>query len=483
MTTTELFIDGRHVAASGAATFTRESPLPGAGLSVAAAASESDARKAADAAAAAQPAWAALGPARRRALLLDAARLLETKLDEFADEMTRETGASRAWAGFNVHLGAQMLTEAAALTTHVGGEVIPSDVPSQLALGVRVPVGVVLGIAPWNAPVILAIRAIATPLACGNAVVLKGSDVCPATQALVATTLHEAGLPPGVVNFVTNAPADSSRVVEALVSHPAVRRVNFTGSTRVGKLVAECCARHLKPVVLELGGKAPFVVLDDADVGLAVAAAAFGAFANSGQICMSTERIIVDERVADEFVEKLALKARSLPMGDPRQGPVVLGSLVDRAAAERCNSLIHDALEHGATLVCGGRATSTMAPATLIDRVTREMRIYSEESFGPVKPIVRVDGAEAAIACANDNAYGLSAAVFGRDVARAWRVAQRIESGICHVNGPTVHDEPQMPFGGVKQSGYGRFGGQAGVQAFTELRWITLQLGARSYPF
>ena len=211
--------------------------------------------------------------------------------------------------------------------------------------------------------------------------------------------------------------------------------------------------------MLETGGKAPFVVLDDADLDAAVAAAAFGAFANSGQICMSTERIVVDASIADAFVAKLADKAASLPLGDPRQGSVVLGSLIDMKAVERCNALIDDALAHGATLVCGGKADSTLFPATLLDHVTPAMRIYAEESFGPVKGIVRVDGEDAAIRCANDNAFGLSSAVFSRDVARAMRVAARIESGICHVNGPTVHDEAQMPFGGVKDSGFGHFGG------------------------
>jgi benzaldehyde dehydrogenase (NAD) len=224
-------------------------------------------------------------------------------------------------------------------------------------------------------------------------------------------------------------------------------------------------------------------VLDDADLEAAVNAAAFGAFANSGQICMSTERIIVDRKIADEFVARLATKAKSLPLGDPRKGPVVLGSVVDMATVERCNALIDDALAKGATLLCGGKAETTLIPATLLDHVTPEMKIYGEESFGPVKGIVRVHGEEEAIACANDNAYGLSAAVFGRDLARAMNVARRIESGICHVNGPTVHDEAQMPFGGVKGSGIGHFGGKAGVAEFTELRWITVQTTPRHYPF
>jgi acyl-CoA reductase-like NAD-dependent aldehyde dehydrogenase len=337
--------------------------------------------------------------------------------------------------------------------------------------------------APWNAPVILGVRAIATPLACGNTVVLKGSELCPATHGLIIEALQEAGLPHGVVNFITNAPADAADVVEAMVAHPAVRRVNFTGSTAVGRIIAQTCARHLKPVVLELGGKAPLVVLDDADLEAAVNGAIFGAFANSGQICMSTERIVVDASIADAFVDKLAARAVGLPLGDPRKGPVVLGSVVDMRTVERCNALIDDALAKGAKLVCGGKADNTLMPATLLDHVTRDMRIYHEESFGPVKPIVRVSGVEEAVACANDNPYGLSAAVFGRDLARAMDVARRIESGICHVNGPTVHDEAQMPFGGVKDSGYGRFGGKAGIDAFTELRWMTVQTSPRHYPF
>lgn len=478
-----MLIDGERVLARGGTTFERLAPLGGGVASRAPAASVEDALAAVDAAQRAFPGWAATGPGARRALLLAAARALEARADEFARAMAEETGASAPWAGFNVHLAAGMLVEAACMTTQINGEVIPSDVPGSLAMALRVPAGVVLGIAPWNAPVILGVRAIATPLACGNTVVLKGSECCPATHSLIAQALHDAGLPPGVVNFVTNAPADAAAVVEAMVAHPAVRRVNFTGSTKVGRLIAQTCAIHLKPAVLELGGKAPLLVLDDADLDAAVDAAAFGAFANSGQICMSTERIVVDASVADAFVERLATKARGLPVGDPRAGPVVLGSVIGQATVDRCNALIDDALAHGARLVCGGKAKSTLMPATILDHVTRDMRIYGEESFGPVKPVIRVDGVEAAIACANDNAYGLSAAVFGRDIARAWSVAQRIESGICHINGPTVHDEAQMPFGGVKDSGYGRFGGQAGVQAFTELRWITLQTSARHYPF
>ncbi len=483
MTTISLLINGEHTAASNGATFERRNPLDGSVATTAPAATVQDAIAAVEAAAKAFPAWSATGPGQRRALLTQAAHALEAKAPAFIAAMAAETGASAMWAGFNVHLAAGTLLEAASLTTQITGEVIPSDVPGSLSMGLRQAAGVVLGMAPWNAPIILGVRAIAVPLACGNTVVLKGSELCPATHGLIVEALQEAGLPPGVVNFITNAPADAAAVVEAVVAHPAVRRVNFTGSTAVGKIIASTCAKYLKPVVLELGGKAPLVVLDDADLDAAVNAAAFGAFANSGQICMSTERIIVDDKIADAFVAKLAAKAASLPLGDPRQGPVVLGSVVDMGTVTRCNALIDDALAKGAKLLCGGKADSTLMPATLLDHVTPTMKIYSDESFGPVKGIVRVNGVEAAIACANDNAYGLSSAVFGHDIARALQVAGRIQSGICHVNGPTVHDEPQMPFGGVKGSGIGSFGGKAGIEAFTDLRWVTVQTTPRHYPF
>jgi len=483
MNTPSMLIGGERLAASNAATFERRNPLDHSVATTAPAATKADAQRAVDAAAQAFATWSQVGPGERRALLLKAAQAIESKGAALIAAMAAETGAAGPWAGFNVHLAADMLREAASITTQISGEVIPSDVPGSLALAVRRPAGVVLGIAPWNAPVILGIRAIATPLACGNTVIFKASELCPAVHGLIVDAFEDAGFPPGVVNFITNAPDDAAEIVETIVAHPALRRVNFTGSTRVGKLVAQTCARYLKPVVLELGGKAPMVVLADADLDAAVNGAAFGAFANSGQICMSTERLVVDRAIADAFVQKLAAKAAGLPLGDPRKGPVVLGSVVDAATVERCNALIDDALAKGATLVCGGKAENTLMPATLLDHVTADMRIYHEESFGPVKPVVRVDGIDDAVRVANDNPYGLSAAVFSRDITRAWDVANRIDSGICHINGPTVHDEAHMPFGGVKDSGYGRFGGKAGIDAFTELRWITIQTTDRHYPF
>ena len=476
-----LLVDGEPVGAQGGATFERRDPVTGQQATCAAAASVEDVNNVVAAARRAFDAWSQTGPSERRSLLLKAADLMESREAEFVDLMLRETGATAPWAGFNVHLGAGILREAAAMTTQITGEIIPSDKPGVLAMAVRQPVGVIVGIAPWNAPVILGTRAIAAALACGNTVILRSSELCPGTHHLIGRILNDAGFPRGVVNVLSNAPQDAPKIVEALVSHRDVSRINFTGSTRVGRIIAKLAAEHLKPVLLELGGKAPFVVLDDADLDHAVNAAAFGAFMNQGQICMSTERIIVDAKVADEFVAKFAAKASKLPAGDPRQH-VVLGSLIDLAPAEHMDTLIADAVSKGARVAAGGKRNGTIVEATLLDHVTPEMKIYSEESFGPVKSIVRVSGVDEAIRVANDTDYGLSAAVFGQDIPRAMAVAKKIRSGICHINGPTVADEPQMPFGGVKSSGYGRFGGKAVIDEFTELRWITIE-GPQQYPF
>ncbi|GGD86828.1 aldehyde dehydrogenase [Rhizobium anhuiense] len=477
-----LLINGADRAASTGRTYDRIDPFTEKLASRAAAADLDDVAAAVNAASAAFGAWSKTGPGQRRAILMKAADIMDSKVGEFTRLMIEETGATAPWAGFNVMLAANILREAGAMTTQITGEIIPSDKPGTLAMGVRQAAGVCLAIAPWNAPVILATRAIAMPIACGNTVVLKASEQCPGTHRLIATALTEAGLPAGVINVLTNAPEDAPEIVAALIAHPAVKRVNFTGSTKVGKIIAETCGKHLKPALLELGGKAPLVVLDDADIDGAVNAAIFGAFMHQGQICMSTERIIVDETIADQFVAKLAARASQLPAGDPR-GHVVLGSLISLDAAKKMEELIADATAKGAKLVAGGKRSGTVVEATLLDHVTPEMRVYAEESFGPVKPIIRVAGEEEAIRIANDTEYGLSAAVFSHNIQRAMAVAARIESGICHINGPTVHDEAQMPFGGVKGSGYGRFGGKAAIAEFTDLRWITVEDSAQHYPF
>jgi len=445
-------------------------------------ATAAEARHVANVAASAFPAWSATPPSARREILNRAADLMAARNDEFARVIAQETGGTRAWSDLNVRLGVANLREAAALTTQIGGEVIPADRPGSLAFALRQPCGVVLSIAPWNAPIVLAVRAIATPLCCGNTVVFKASELCPLSHQMVVDTFAEAGLPSGVLGIVHNAEENVQEIVEALVAHPAVRRVNFTGSTRSGRVVAELCARHLKRSLLELGGKAPMIVLDDADIDEAVKAACYGAFFHQGQICMSTERLIVHEDVADAFVQKLRAAAERLTAGDTGRGDHKIGRMISPQAAARVKAMIDDAVVRGAKIVAGGRLQGACLDATVLDGVSPGMRIYYDETFGPVASVIRFSDIDEAVSIANDTEYGLAAAVFGRDAMRALDVARRLETGICHINAATIHDEPQMPLGGMKSSGYGRFGGKAGIEEFTELRWITIQSGKLDYP-
>ncbi|WP_122856993.1 aldehyde dehydrogenase family protein, partial [Pseudomonas viridiflava] len=403
-----LLIGGQSCPARDGRTFDRRNPVTGEVVSRVAAATLEDADAAVAAAQAAFPAWSAMAPGERRARLMQAAEQLQARSAEFI-AAAGETGAMANWYGFNVHLAANMLREAASMTTQINGEIIPSNVPGNFAMALRQPCGVVLGIAPWNAPVILATRAIAMPLACGNTVVLKASELSPAVHRLIGQVLQDAGLGDGVINVISNAPADAPAIVERLIANPAVRRVNFTGSTHVGRIIAELSARHLKPALLELGGKAPFLVLDDADLDAAVEAAAFGAYFNQGQICMSTERLIVDRKVADAFVSKLAAKIETLRAGPPDDSTSVLGSLVDVGAGTRIKALIDDAVSQGAKLIAGGQLKGSILQPTLLDDVTDSMRLYREESFGPVAVLIRGEGDEELLRLANDSEFGLSA--------------------------------------------------------------------------
>jgi acyl-CoA reductase-like NAD-dependent aldehyde dehydrogenase len=313
-------------------------------------------------------------------------------------------------------------------------------------------------------------------------VIFKASEICPRTHELIVAAFGDAGFPPDVVNLITNQPEDAGQIVGALIDHPAVTRINFTGSTAVGKIIARRAAENLKPVLLELGGKAPLILLEDADLDEAVKAASFGAFMNQGQICMSTERIIVVDAIAEEFIERFRAKAMTLTAGDPNEGKAPLGAVISRKAVTHFLQLVEDAVAHGAVQLTGSAGEGLLVPAIVVDKVTPAMRLFRDESFGPVVAVIRARDEAHAIELANDTQYGLSAAVFTRDVMRGMKVARQIKSGICHINGPTVHDEAQMPFGGVKASGYGRFGGKAGIEAFTELRWITIESQPGHFP-
>jgi acyl-CoA reductase-like NAD-dependent aldehyde dehydrogenase len=478
----QLFINGEWQGASDNRTHEKTNPFTGEIIARFSSAGRKDARRALDAGSAAFPAWSATPPAVRRNLFLKAADILDRRQPEIARIMAEEMGGTFGWGIFNCIFTAGLLREAAAQAYGLIGEIIPSDLPDTVAMAIRQPVGVVVGIAPWNAPLILGMRSVAMPLAYGNTVVFKASEESPATHLAIAEMFHEAGFPKGVINVITNSPADAEEVVDELIAHPKTRRINFTGSTRVGRIIAEKAGRHLKRVLLELGGKAPMIVLQDADIEEAVAAANFGAFMNQGQICMSTERIVVESQIAEVFSRKLAAKASALKVGDPLQPDTQIGPVINKGAIERVQALVDDALAKGAKLLCGGKAQGPCYLPTVLYGVTPEMRVYHDESFGPLASIVIVANEDEALRVANDTEYGLSSAVFSRDVSKAMKLAERIESGICHVNGATVHDEPQMPFGGVKDSGWGRFGGKAALEEFTELRWITIRRTPTRYP-
>jgi acyl-CoA reductase-like NAD-dependent aldehyde dehydrogenase len=440
-----------------------------------------DAQDAVAAGAAAFVSWSRTAPQERRDLLAAAGDALEGRAEEIARTMSEETAGTFGWGMFNVGLAASMFRAAGELALQPTDASVESVVPGLRSTAVHRPLGVCVGIAPWNAPVILAARAVVWPLAFGNTVILKASEQSPRVHAAIAEALVHAGAPAGVIGLITNDPADAAEVVGALIEHPGTAHINFTGSTRVGRMIAAQAAPLLKPTLLELGGKAPLVVLDDADLDAAAAAANFGAFMNSGQICMSTERIVVDRSVHDSFVAQLAERAEGLTAGSPFEAGTMVGPVVSQAASEHLAELLEDARAHGATIHGGGHEGTLYRPA-VVDGVTPEMRIYAEESFGPVVAVLTAEDADDAVRLANDTEYGLSAAVFGEDVGRALEVAGRIQSGICHVNGATVHDEPSAPFGGVKGSGWGRFGSGQVLHEFTTTRWVTVSEEARHYP-
>ena len=481
----ELFIAGQDVPALNRRTTQDICPYTGEVYAVVAAGEPADVVRAVDAADRAFADWAATPPSVRRGIFLKAADILEARATEVATLMAGEVGGVRPWAEFNTQLGASILREAAAAVTQPLGEVLATEPADRLSLAVREPVGVVAAFSPWNAPVILGTRAIAIPLAVGNTVVLKPSEDAPIVCGLLlADVLREAGLPAGVLNVVTNAKEDAADVARTLIADSRVRAVNFTGSTGVGRIIGTTAAEHLKPAVLELGGKNAVLVLDDADLDHAVDAVTFGAFHNAGQICMSADRILVHRAVAGEFTARLAAKAAALPHGDPADPATVIGPLITEQAARRVAKLVDDAVAAGAKVRAGGGPPRGAAyPATVLDGVTADMRIFREEIFGSAVTVLTGEDDDEAVAIANDTEYGLTAGVLTADTRRGLAVARRLRTGIVHVGDQTVDDEPQAPFGGVKSTGYGRFGGRWGIDAFTATRWITIAGQPGRYPF
>jgi acyl-CoA reductase-like NAD-dependent aldehyde dehydrogenase len=479
-----LHIGGDWVDATDGESFENRDPYTGDVVALVASGGREDARRAIEAAAEAFPAWSQTPPGARQALFLKAADILESRRDEVVELLARETGSTFGFAMFQMGFTPNLLRQAANAGYQATGEVIPSDVPGTFALGIRQPVGVVGAISPWNAALILSLRAITAPIAYGNTVVLKPSEWSPITGGLLwGEVFAEAGFPPGVLNIVTHAPGEAGPIGEELTEHPAVRRINFTGSTDTGRKIAEAAGRNLKRVLLELGGYNPLVVLEDADLDYAVDAAAFGSFLHQGQICMSARRIVVERGIADAFVERLVEKTRGLKAGDPKEPDTIIGPLINEDAVATVKGRVDDAVSKGARVLVGGEADGPNYQATLLADVPEDSEFARVETFGPVAAIEIVDGPDEAVARANATSYGLAAGIITSDPDKGFSLAQRIQSGIVHVNDQPIGDEPQMPFGGVKDSGFGRFGGRAAMDEFTELRWITVQSGTHPFPF
>jgi acyl-CoA reductase-like NAD-dependent aldehyde dehydrogenase len=479
----KMYIDGKWVDSSSGKTFEDHNPFTGDVYADVPAGNADDARSAIDAAKAAFPEWAATPPGVKRQIFLKAADVMESRQDELVQAMMEEVGGTIGISMFQMGFVPGLFRMAASAAYDVKGEVIPADHANSFFMALRQPAGVVACFAPFNVPYILGSRSFTLPIAYGNTAVLKPSEDAPLTGGLLlAEIFEEAGLPPGVLNVVTSTREAAEEIGDEMISNPAVRRISFTGSTEVGRVIAEKAGRNLKRAVLELGGKDPLIILGDVDIDYAIDAAAWGAFLHQGEICMSTERIIVEESIAKEFTEKLKERAESIPMGDPTNPGNAIGPLINQRALDKVHAQVEEAVAGGANLVTGGKFDDLVYHPTVVTDVKPEMSLFREQTFGPVAPIVVVSDPEEALAVANDSEYGLSAGILTGDFTQALDMALRLETGMVHIGDQTVNDEPQAPFGGVKGSGYGRFGGQAALDEFTELRWINVQRVPRTFP-
>ncbi|KAL2161525.1 hypothetical protein VTH06DRAFT_8087 [Thermothelomyces fergusii] len=450
------------------------SPATGKVVHQAGSASETEVRAAVDAAADAFRTWRKSLPRTRRDILLKAADVMARRREELGNYMMDETGCPRQWADFNITTAREFMVDVAGRLSSLEGTLpTPAD-PDTGAMVLREPFGVILAIAPWNAPYILGARSVLFPIAAGNTAILKGSELCPRTMWGLCSVFHEAGLPDGVLNLLFHEPANAAAITQMLIADPQVKKINFTGSTMVGRIIGRLAGEHLKPVLLELGGKAPAIVWEDADLDNAAVQCALGAFLNSGQICMSTERILVHKKIRAEFEKKLVGAIDHIFGG--QHDPLVLISSLGVAKNKK---LIEDALGKGASLLYGDagaqEASATRMRPVVVSGVRSDMDIYRTESFGPTVSLYEIETEEEALRIANDTEYGLSSAVFTEDLRRGLRFAKEIETGAVHINSMSVHDESALPHGGAKASGYGRFNAAQGLAEWVRTKTVTFR--------
>ena len=443
-------------------------------------AQEQHMRAAIDAAHSAKGAWADTLAAERERLLMRAADELEAARGEMVDLLIDEAGSTFGKAQFEVSFAGNLVRSIAGEARRIHGDVFPSDVPGLISMAIRRPLGVVAGISPFNFPVVLSLKKVAFALACGNTFILKPSEETSLVGLKLAEIFERAGFPAGVLNVV---PGDGRTMAQVLYDDPRVKLISFTGSTAVGRTIATECAKRGKRVVLEMGGKSPLIVLQDADLDYAVDTACFGIFIHQGQICMAGSRIIVEAPIYEEFLKRFAAKAATMKVGDPRDPHTVIGPLIRSSQCPMIDKKIKDAVAAGARLLTGGKYEGNFYHPTVVADVTPEMAAFRDELFGPVAAVTKANDADHALALANNSAYGLSSAVLTNNLQLAMRFALELEAGMVHLNGPTIHDEGTVPFGGVKDSGSGREGGRWSTDEMTEVKWVTIQMGKRPYPF
>jgi aldehyde dehydrogenase (NAD+) len=430
----------------------------------------------------AQRGWAEAPPSSRAAIMQKAAQVMEDHREEIVGWLVAEAGSTRIKATMEWQAVHAVMLQAAGMPYLVEGRILPSDIPGKECRVYRKPVGVVGVISPWNWPLQLSNRSVAPALAVGNAVVLKPASDTPVSGGLLlAKIFEEAGLPPGLLSVVVGS---GGAIGDAIARHPVPRVISFTGSTAVGRTVAKAALESdiIKRLELELGGNSPFVVLDDADLKRTVEAAVFGKFLHQGQICMIANRFIVDAKVYDDFADSFAKAVRTLKFGDPDEPDTMVGPIINQKQFDHISKLIEDARGSGARMLVGATSRGMVIPPHVFADVDNDMPLAQQEIFGPVAPLIRVEGEDEALRVANDTSQGLSSAVFTRDLARGVRFAQAIEAGMAHVNDQPINDLPNNPFGGVKNSGIGRFGGRWAVQAFTTDQWVTVQHQPRRFP-
>ncbi|MBL4827220.1 MAG: aldehyde dehydrogenase family protein [Spongiibacteraceae bacterium] len=475
-----LFINGVYRACLSTRTANSLNPATGEVFASVHQAGIDDAMLALDIAEIAFASWKQMLPSQRESIFLKAADIIDSRADELRDVLIDEAGSTQLKAGYEVHHAASFVRGMAGVCRRVMGSTFNSDYPGVKSYCIRRPLGVVFSIAPFNFPLLLGLRKIGWALAAGNCVLLKPSEVTPVMGLKIAEIFTQAGLPDGVLNVI---PGDATEFGEALIADKRIKKVTFTGSTRVGKIIAVQAAKHLKKFTLELGGKSPLVILDDIDIDYAVNVAAFSNFMHQGQVCMTGSRIIVEQGIYEEFCKRFALKVAELKVGSPREPGVIIGPLIRPSQPEFIQGLVEGAVNEGAVLLTGGEHYDSYYLPTVLKNVTQTMKIFRTECFGPVASVIKAKDHLHALGLANDSEYGLSAALLTNDLNKAMLLSEEIESGMVHINGPTVRDEAVVPFGGVKNSGFGREGGQYAMDEFTELKWITIQTGQQQFPF